>query len=78
MVGGSGTVNEVVQGLYYASQASVEEPPGAFGAMQHKAREPLSMPIGIIPAGNEVSAVYTGLQSAKAHRCDHAGLLGTK
>ena len=50
MVGGSGTVNEVVQGLYYASQASAEE----FGAAKRSAREPLSMPIGIIPAGSEV------------------------
>lgn len=50
VLGGSGTVNEVVQGLYYASQASEEE----FGAANRRAREPLSMPIGIIPAGREV------------------------
>ena len=43
-------MNEIVQGLYYASQASAEE----FGAAQRNAREPLSMPIGIIPAGREV------------------------
>ena len=68
VVGGSGTVNEVVQGLYYASQISAEEPPAAFGAAKRSAREPLSMPIGIIPAGREVRVVCTAVRDATLAR----------
>ena len=55
MLGGSGTVNEVVQGLYYASQARTEQSAmGSFGASHPSESEPLSMPIGVIPEGSEV------------------------
>ena len=55
VLGGGGTVNEVVHGLYSASARLAEEPSTSrISQSPSQAPEPLHMPIGVVPEGNEV------------------------